>query len=163
MRLTPTGRIYQGCIPREMSRQHVDRALPRERGRSYMRIGKIFTLEARIVTTAITDRGRGRRRLVTVLIVSSSCCYHAEWPAILRTIGRRWRATCFVPRAFSGRFARGICSAIFHEGKSNGTAEKLRRCVVIVVEILLPSEVFDIFTWKLELNVLDIFPKRFSR
>jgi len=94
-----------GCIPREMSRQRVDRALPRECGRSYMRIGKIFTLETRIVTTAITDRGCGRKRLVTVLIVSSSCCYRAEWPAILRTIDRRWRATCFVPRAFSGRFA----------------------------------------------------------
>lgn len=41
-RLTPAGRIYQGHILREMSRQHVDRELPREHGRSYMRIGKIF-------------------------------------------------------------------------------------------------------------------------
>lgn len=130
-----------------MSRQRVDRALPRERGRSYMRIGKISTLEARIVTTAITDRGRGRRRLVTVLIVSSSCCYRAEWPAILRTIGRRWRATCFVPRAFSGRFARGICSAIFHEGRLNGTERRnCENCVIIVVDIFLRSEAQYFYT-----------------
>jgi len=90
----------------------VDRELPRECARSYMRIGKILGLETRFVTTAIIGParwreggGRRRRRLVTVLIVSSTCCYRAEWPAIARTIGRRLKVACFVPGALSGRFA----------------------------------------------------------
>lgn len=138
-----------------MSRQHVDRALPRERGRSYMRIGKIFALEARIVTTAITDGGRGRRRLVTVLIVSSSCCYRAEWSAILRTIGRRWRATCFVPRAFSGRFAWNMLGDIPRgkvERNSREAAKVRGNCSRTFFTIR--SSVF--FTWNLELNLLSV-------
>lgn len=57
-------------------------------------------------------------------------------PCVFRPI-RSWNMLGDIPR---GKVERNC-----------GEAAKMR--IVIVVEILLPSEVFDIFTWKLELNV----------